>query len=130
MGKWNVDAERKPGILWLELEGEMTKEEMAAFVAAHNAAIDGFGGKDYKVFCDIRKLKPLSPESADLMEKAKGYSNSHRNFRGSAVWASGAVVALQHRRTSMSGGVINTELISEHELELWAHLEKVHRNTP
>lgn len=130
MGTWKVDTNRKPGILWLELEGVVTLAEMASFVAAHNAAVDRFAGKDYKVFCDIRKLSPLTAECADLFEKAKNYSNAHRNFRGSAVWVSSAVVSMQHRRTSVSGGVINTELISNDEQALWKHLNQVYRDIP
>jgi hypothetical protein len=113
--------------LWLELEGVFTSEEMAAFLAQHNAGIDAFGGKDYKVFCDIRRLHPLSPACAALLEEAKRYSNQHLNFRGSAVLVSSATIALQHRRTSTSGGVMGTELISENERALWEHLEKVYR---
>lgn len=128
MGTWKVDTTRKPGILWLQLEGNMTREEMAAFVDAHNAAIDRFAGKDYKVFCDIRKLVTLSVECADLFEKAKNYSNTHQNFRGSGVWVSSAVIELQHRRTSVSGGVMSTELISSDEQALWKHLNQVYRD--
>ena len=127
MARWKVDTKLKPGILRLELEGRITSDDMAAFVAAHNAAIDGFAGKVYKVFCDIRDLQPLHPECADLFEKAKAYSSSHRNFRGSAVWTRGVVTALQHRRTSTTGGVLDTELIGEDEPALWEHLEKVYR---
>lgn len=124
---FKVDVKRKPGILWLRLEGVFAIEEMAAFVSAHNAAIDAFGGKDYKVFCDIRRLQPLSPECAAALEQAKRYSNQHLNFRGSAVLVSSATIALQHRRTSTSGGVMTTELISENEPALWKHLENVYR---
>ena len=99
---WNVDAKRRPGILWLELEGLIKPDEMKTFVVAHSAAIDAYGGSDYKVFCDVRKLAPLPPESAELFEKAKAYSSSHTNFRGSGVWASSALVAMQHKRTSTS----------------------------
>ena len=31
-------------------------------------------------------------------------------------------VGMQHRRTSVSGGVIDTELIGSDEAELWDHL--------
>jgi len=127
MSKWKVDTERKPGILWLEMEGTFELEEMISFVRDHNLAVDRFAGKDYRVFCDIRNLKPLSQQGAELMQKAKDYSNAHPNFRGSAVWVASALIAMQHRRTSTSGGVISTELISENEQELWAHLAKVHR---
>jgi len=129
MGTWNVDTKRKPGILWLELDGLITPEEMQAFVAAHNAAVDSYGGRDYKVFCDVRKLAALAPECAELFEKAKAYSSGHKNFRGSGVWASNALIAMQHKRTSTSGGVVSTELISEDEKSLWDHLAKVYRNS-
>jgi len=129
MGTFKVDVRRKPGILWLQLEGVFAIEEMAAFVSTHNAAIDGFGGNDYKVFCDIRGLQPLSPECAAAFEQAKRYRNQHLNFRGSAVLVSSATIALQHRRTSTTGGVIGTELISESEPALCKHLETVYRKS-
>ncbi|MFO0554790.1 MAG: hypothetical protein U0271_40815 [Polyangiaceae bacterium] len=127
MGTWNVDASSEPGILKLRLDGWIGFDEMKAFVAAHNAAIDAYRGRDYKVWCDVSALRPLSPESAELFEKAKRYSATHDNFRGSSVLVADAVVALQHRRTSVDGGVMATELISNDEAQLREHLKKVYR---
>ena len=129
MGQWNVDATSTPGVLRLTLSGRLTLDEMTAFVDAHNGAIDGYGDSDYKVWCDISTLLTLSPECAHLFEKAKQYSNAHRNFRGSAVLVAGAVVALQHRRTSVDGGVISTELISQNVKALEDHLRTVYRQS-
>jgi hypothetical protein len=129
MGTWNVDASSTPGILRLSLEGRFTSEEMAAFVEAHNRAIDGYDGKDFKVWCDISKLLTLSQDCAGMFEKAKQYSNAHKNFRGSAVLATNAVVALQHRRTSSDSGVMNTELISQDVKALEEHLRTVYRQS-
>jgi len=129
MGQWNVDTTSTPGILRLTLDGRFTLDEMTAFVDAHNRAIDSYGGSDYKVWCDISKLLTLSQECAHMIEKAKHYSNAHRNFRGSAVLVANAVVALQHRRTSVEGGVISTELMS-HDVEvLEDHLRTVYRRS-
>jgi hypothetical protein len=61
------------------------------------------------------------------MEEAKKYSASRPNFRGSAVLVASATIAMQHRRTSIGGGVMDTELISDDEAELRAHLARVHR---
>jgi hypothetical protein len=94
---------------------------MTEFLRAHNAAIDARGREEYRVFCDIRGLRPFSPECASLMEEAKHYSSAHRNFQGSAVLVDSKVVALQHQRTSTSGGVMGTELISADEAAWWAH---------
>lgn len=106
----------------------MTLEEAKAYVAAHEAAVDGFGDRDYKVFGDIRKMSALTPECAALFESAKNYSGAHPNFRGSAIWvADSVIVAEQHRRTSQSSGVMGTELISSDEKALWEHLNKVYR---
>ena len=128
MGTFSVRTDRKPGILWFEVEGFMTVEGATAYVAAHKAAVDGFGDRDYKVFGDIRKMSTLSPECTALFEAAKKYSNARPNFRGSAIWVSSSVlVAEQHRRTSTSSGVTGTELISADERALWAHLDKVYR---
>ena len=127
MANWTVDRQRKPGILWLEMQGEFTLAEMQAFVAAHNAEVDAFGSQSYQVFCDIRGLKVLSPECAAAFESAKAYSHARANFHGSAVWTSGAVVALQHRRTSATGGVMSTELMSDDEAALWKHLSALAR---
>jgi hypothetical protein len=127
MGTWKIDATRKPGILWMVLEDNFTIDEMRAFVADHNAAVDACGDKDYRAFVDIRKLNPLPPDVTAVMEQCKRYSSQHANFRGSAVLATSATVAMQHRRTSMSGGVMDTELITEHEEAAWKHLESVRR---
>lgn len=129
MGKWSVDTTTRPSILRLSLEGRVTVEEMTAFVDAHNHAIDGYAGADYKVWCDISRLQTLDKACADLFEKAKQYSNAHRNFRGSAVLVASAVVAMQHRRTSVGGGVMSTELISEDPVALELHLRTVYRRS-
>jgi hypothetical protein len=128
VGTFSVRTDRKPGILWFEIEGFLTVDDATAYVAAHKAAVDSFGDRDYKVFGDIRKMSTLSPECAALFESAKKYSNAHPNFRGSAIWVSNSVmVAEQHRRTSTSSGVLETELISSDERALWEHLGKVYR---
>lgn len=126
--QWTVDTVSEPGVLRLALHGRISIEEMRAFVAAHNAAIDKLDGADYKVLCDIRELAPLAPDCTALFEEAKRYSDAHRNFRGSAVWVAGAVVSLQHARTSKTSGVASTELISSDEAALREHLTKVWRN--
>lgn len=124
---WEVDIVSEPGLLKVRLHGRLTADDMAAFVAAHNAAIDALGGADYKVFCDIRDMLPLSPECAELMAKAKAYSASRRNCRGSAVWVASAIVTMQHVRTSKQSGVLDTELLSPDEAALRAHLATVWR---
>ncbi len=130
MGTWRVDADSEPGILHLKLSGALTVQEVKAFVEAHNRAIDAYHGQDYRVWVDISELLPLRPTAADVLEESKRYSNEQPNFRGSAVLVSSATVAMQHRRTSMSGGVLNTELISHDPVALRAHLRTVHRRAP
>jgi len=129
MGKWNVDTASVPGLLRLTLEGRFTLEEMTAFVEAHNRAIDEYGGADYKVWCDISQMLTLSLECAGMLEKAKEYSGAHKNFRGSAVLVSNALIASQHRRTSVEGGVMSTELISQDVEALQLHLRTVYRRS-
>lgn len=107
----------------------MTLDEMTAFVDAHNRAIDGYAGRDYKVWCDISKLQTLDQDCASAFEKGKQYSNAHPNFRGSAVLVASAVVAMQHRRTSVGSGVMSTELISEDVAALERHLRTVYRRS-
>ena len=62
-----------------------------------------------------------------LFETAKQHSASKPNFQGSAVLVSSQVVAMQHRRTSSAGGVLETELISDDEAACWEHLRRVRR---
>jgi hypothetical protein len=127
---WAIDASSRPGVLMLRLSGQLSTREMASFVAAHNAAIDACRGSDYRVFCDIRELLPLSPECAELFEAAKAYSCARPNFQGSAVLMSSQLVAMQHKRTSVSGGVWSSELMSADEAACWAHLSTVTRARP
>jgi hypothetical protein len=129
MGTWNVDATSTPGILRLTLDGRLTLEEMTAFVDAHDRAIDSYGDSDYKVWCDISTLLTLSQDCARMFEKAKQYSHAHKNFRGSAVLVANAIVALQHRRTSVDGGVMSTEMISQDVKALEDHLRTVYRRS-
>jgi hypothetical protein len=125
MQPWKVEADRARGVLSLRLDGVMSVEDMEAFVRAHDRAIDEFHGHSYRVFCDIRGLKPLSPQSTELFEKAKRYSASHKNFKGSAVLVDSTLVAMQHQRTSVASGVMSTELISSDEKACHEHLEKL-----
>ncbi|MBX7195824.1 MAG: hypothetical protein K1X94_27465 [Sandaracinaceae bacterium] len=124
---YSVDVARKPGVLCLTLTGRLELEEMREFVSAHNAAVDGFRGRDYRVFCDLRALAPLSPEATAEFERAKAYSAARPNFRGSAVLVTSSIVSLQHQRTSVTSGVMNTELITDDEARCWDHLGKVQR---
>lgn len=123
----HVDTSTYPGVLWLRLEGAQKIEDMERFLAAHNKAIDGYAGADYRVLCDIRELAALSPEAAALFEQAKRYSADHANFRGSAVLVRKKVVAMQHERTSAASGVASTELLTDDEEAAWAHLRSVNR---
>jgi hypothetical protein len=129
MGTWKVDAATRPGVLQLTLAGRMSVDEMAAFCEAHNRAINEYLGADYKVWCDLSRLLTLDQDCVRMFEQAKQYSSAHSNFRGSAVLVASAVVALQHRRTSLDGGVMSTELISADVRALERHLQNVYRRS-
>jgi hypothetical protein len=130
MGTWSVDVDSEPGVVRCKLAGKLGTEEARAFVEAHNRAIDAFGRRPYRVWVDLKDLSPLSPEAAEVVELSKRYSSHKPNFLGSAVLVSSATVAMQHRRTSVSGGVMGTELISDDEAALRAHLRAVERRGP
>src|SRR5579863_3919520 len=98
MGTFSVDGDSQPGVLRFKLEGVFSVDDARKFVAAHNVAIDRFR-EAYAVFGDLRGLRPLSPEAAEIVEQAKRHSAGKRNFRGSAILVADAMVALQHRRT-------------------------------
>lgn len=127
MGRWTVDGVSEPGILRLKLEGALTAQDLRAFVDAHNRAIDAFEGKDYKVWCEIATMEPLSAEASLIFEEGKRYSSAHRNFRGSAVLVASNTTALQHRHSSIRSRVLDTELISSDENLLREHLRTVYR---
>jgi hypothetical protein len=125
--KFEVDTASTPWIIRCVLSGVLQPEDVRAFVVAHNAAVDAQRGADYKVWVDLRAMEPLSPEATEVMEQAKRYSSRHPNFRGSAVLVSRATILLQHRRTSVSTGVIDSELLSDDEAECRRHLATVYR---
>jgi hypothetical protein len=127
MGSWTIDVESEPGVLRTTLAGNITVAEARAWLDAHNRAVDGFRGADYKVWGDLTALAPLTKEAAEVIELAKRYSGGRPNFRGSAVLVSSATVAMQQRRTSTSGGVMDTELISDDVAALREHLRVVDR---
>jgi hypothetical protein len=127
--KFEVDTTSMPGVIRCVLAGALQVEDVKAFVAAHNGAVDSTRGADYKVWVDLREMDPLSPEATEVMEQAKRYSFEHPNFRGSAVLVSRATILLQHRRTSVSSGVIDSELLSDDEAECKRHLASVHRTS-
>lgn len=127
MGHWTIDDTSEPGILMMCIEGTMQVEETENAVRAHNKAVEAFGVSPYRVFVDLRKMAPLSPEAAEVLEKAKKFSAGRRNFQGSAVLVASQVVAMQHRRTSTTGGVIGSELISDDEFACRAHLRDISR---
>lgn len=127
MGSWIVDGKSQPGVLILRIDGSLDTDQMRAFVDTHNQTIDSFAGRAYRVFCDLRTLTPLSPEQAKEFERAKLYSAAHSNFQGSAVLVTSQLIAMQHRRTSTTGGVMDTELISDDEAACWAHLRRIRR---
>ena len=118
MGTFSFDTVEEPGVLKMKLAGSFTPAEMVAFVTEHNRHVDAYGTADYRVWVDLVELAPLSPECADIIERAKRYSSGRPGFRGSAVLVSTPTIALQHRRTSVDAGVMSTELISSDESEL------------
>lgn len=128
MGHWNIDGDSSPNVLRVKLSGSLSMEQVAEFVRAHNLAVDALGAANYRVFVDLRELLPLSPEAAQILEEAKAHSASKPNFQGSAVLVQSSLIAMQHRRTSNSSGVLDTELISDDEQACWEHLRKVTRN--
>jgi hypothetical protein len=79
------------------------------------------------VWVDLTELAPLGAEAAEIIEQGKRYSASRPNFLGSAVLVASPTVAMQHKRTSVSGGVSDTELISADAEALRAHLRNVDR---
>lgn len=126
---WEVDTKAMPGVIRCVLTGVVETSDVKNFVAAHNRAVDSMRGADYKVWVDLRGMEPLSPEATEIMEQAKRYSSRHSNFRGSAVLVSRATIMLQHRRTSVSGGVIDSELLSDDEAQCQRHLASVYRTS-
>lgn len=124
---WKVERDGARGLLRLRLEGILGDADMHELVTAHDRAVDDFAGAEYRVFCDIRGLKPLSPASTELFERAKRYSAAHGNFRGSAVLTDSPLAATQHQRTSVAGGVMSTELITQDENACWEHLDALLR---
>lgn len=124
---WNVDGRGTPGILLLRLEGQLGDAEMQDFATAHDRAVDDFAGAQFRIFCDLRGLKPLSPQGALLFERSKRYTAGHANFQGSAALVSSVMIAMQHRKTSISGGVMATEMITDDERACRAHLATVRR---
>jgi hypothetical protein len=129
MSKWSVDHTTEAGVVRCVLHGVVRADEMAEFVIAHNRAVDAMQGRDYRVWVDLRELAALSPEATEVLVRAKQYSAGRDNFQGSAVLVSGgnAVATMQHRRTSVTGGVIDTELISDDEQACRRHLATVKR---
>ena len=125
--KFEVDTTTMRGVIRCVLTGALRTEDVREFVVAHNAAVDAMRGGDYKVWLDLRGMEPLSPEATEVMEQAKSYSSKHPNFRGSAVLVNRAMILLQHRRTSVSSGLIDSELLSDDEAVCKRHLASVHR---
>jgi len=126
---WSVDHTSEPGILRCMLRGVIRVEDMAEFVVAHNRAVDAMLGRDYRVWVDLRDLAALSPEATQIMEQAKQYSAKRENFQGSAVLVRSdrSLAAMQHRRTSVTGGVSDTEFTSDDENACLQHLARVKR---
>ena len=103
MGSWVVDGKRKPGVLFIEVEGALEVADVEALVAKHNAAIDAFGDSPYTVFCDLRAMKVLAPAGGGPhSSRPRPTASSHANFKGSAVLVASQTVGMQHRRTSVS----------------------------
>lgn len=129
MGEWAIDVSKYPGILYFTLSGAFTLKQVESFLAAHNNAVDGFCGQPYRVLGDIRELRPLSQECAELLGRAKLHSAERANFEGSAVLVKTKFANMQHQRTSVAAGLADTELATEDEAEAWRHLKNVQRST-
>jgi hypothetical protein len=127
MSPFHVDSTTHPGVLLVVVRGSPSIAEMQEFVELHNRAIEEYKGAPYRVMCDLRDLQPLGPEAAAMFAQAKSFSRVRPNFQGSAVLVSSATVAMQHRRTSVEAGVMDSELISDDADACWKHLRRVRR---
>jgi hypothetical protein len=125
VGSFVIDVSSEPGVVRATLTGRFEHAEMLALEREAIRVLDGLANAPYRVWVDLRNLQPLSPECAAIMERIKRDSARRPNFRGSAVLVANALVSMQHRRTSVSSGVMPTEAISNNEEELRAHLARL-----
>ncbi len=130
MGRFRIDGTSKPGIIIFQLEGALSPQEMREYVAACKRTIEALHGAQFRSFVDIRVMLPLSPESTSILQEVKEHAAAQPNFQGSAVLVASSLIAMQHRRTSIASGVMETELISDDEAACWEHLRRVRRHPP
>jgi hypothetical protein len=127
MGTWTIDETTTPGIVRVKIDGVISLQEVRELSMSFMAAVDRLQGTPFRVFADLRTLVPLSPEVTHEFEIVKSRTAARSNFQGSAVLTASSVVAMQHRRTSQSSGVLDTELISDDEAACWQHLQTISR---
>lgn len=99
--------EREPWGFKLTFAGYIDKDEMEAWVAESERAVDGVSGS-FGVFVDMRDLKPLAPEVQEVMVGGQAFYKA-AGMERSVVIVDSAITAMQFKRLARESGIYEWE---------------------
>lgn len=122
---WSIEFDPTHRILTVRLVDQVTAPQMRALQRAHGQALAATGGEPFQVMLDLRGLTPLDVEAATLLGEVRRAAAALPGFRGRAVLADSATVAMQQRRAMVEEGCSpDFELVTLDELEARAFLQR------
>jgi hypothetical protein len=74
---FHVDVDKKRRVVMFRAEGSLSAEELRAVLTECMRVTDLFKGGQHIVFADMRGLRPLSPEGAQVLGQIIRYGREH-----------------------------------------------------
>ena len=117
---WRIEFDPRSAVLSVRLVERVSPSQLRKLAAAHAEALEATAGQPFKVLLDLRGLFPFETDAVGLFAEIKSVAASLDGFRGIAVLADSATVAMQQHRTRVTAG--DREIVSLNEAEVWRFL--------
>ena len=115
---WRIAYEPETRVLSVQLRGDADATQCHALARAHVRALEATGGQVFKVFLDLRGLRPLEGEAISIVADMKRVAAALPGCDGVAVLADSPTVAMQQHRTRIHDGTDpGHELVTLDEVE-------------
>lgn len=119
---WCIEFDPKTRALTIRVAQLVSAASLRILQRKHVEALAATAGEPFKVLLDMRGVAPIGPDSATVLSEVKRAESTLQGFRGRAVLCDSATVAMQQRRTSLTDGTGEREVVTLDELEAQAYI--------
>lgn len=122
---WRVEFDPDCQLLRIRLTREVDLSEMRLLARAHARALEATGGEPFRVLVDLRGLRPLDTQAAELLRDMKRVAVRLEGYRGRAVVVDSPTVAMQQHNATLEEGGDEREFITMEETQAQSFLSKL-----